>query len=115
MKADFPATPSSFYSNRLLNGDNRFEQDVQNSDLKVMSIAEENNAFLNQNSNRATAGQMLSSNATDSPARLTSLVSASMPQLMNTTSAGTSSDEALEQAQKSLQNLYVSNVIFCFL
>lgn len=76
-----------------------------------MSMADESNGFLNQSTNRAAAGQILSSTGNDSPARLTSLVSAAMPQLMNANSSATGSEEALEQAQKSLQNLYVSNVM----
>ncbi len=54
---DFPSTPSSLYSNRLLQEDVRFESDMQAAELKVVSITDDAApSFLPQGASIARTG-----------------------------------------------------------
>lgn len=84
IQEDFPATPSSLYSNRLLTEDVRFETDMKVAELKVVSITDDSNSSFLPGNGRNTTGTVLPNSAVDDP---------------------------LEQAAKSLQSLYVSNPV----
>ncbi len=84
MQEDFPATPSGLYGNRLLTEDVRFESDMQAAELKVVSITDDaNSSFLPGNGLSSSTSILPNSNV----------------------------DDQLEQAAKSLQNLYIGNPV----
>lgn len=86
MQEDFPATPSSLYSNRLLT--EQFETDMQAAELKVVSITDDSSSSFLPGNGRTSSGSVLPNGNVD---------------------------DQLEQAAKSLQSLYVGNPVSFFL
>lgn len=115
MQEDFPATPSSLYSNRLLGEDVRFESDMQAAELKVVSSLTEDSSsnFLTQSAQRtgsAASTVLPAPTGSESPSRINPLMSSGhLPALMST-----GNPDDFEQAAKSLQQLYVNPVSFFF-